>query len=57
MHTPRTMGNSIAPWRFVLFFVTLLIACPAGAMNMEDPWLGLMIGFDVAAVDLRPGGD
>ncbi|MEO7601953.1 MAG: DUF1345 domain-containing protein [Sphingomicrobium sp.] len=49
MHKPRTMGNSIAPWRFVLFLVTLVIACLTGALTMEDPWLGLMIGFDVAA--------
>ena len=30
MHKPRTMGNSIAPWRFILFFVILLIACLVG---------------------------
>jgi uncharacterized membrane protein len=49
MKKPRTMGNSIAPWRFVVFFVALVIACVIGALNMDDPWLGLMVGFDVAA--------
>jgi uncharacterized membrane protein len=49
MHKPRTMGNSIAPWRFVVFFVVLIAGCAAGATTMDDPWLGLMVGFDVAA--------
>lgn len=49
MHKLRTMGNSIAPWRFILFFTTLLIACLAGGLGAEDPWLGLMVGFDIAA--------
>jgi uncharacterized membrane protein len=49
MHKPRTMGNSIAPWRFVLFFTALVIACPIGGMGATDPWLGLMVGFDIAA--------
>jgi uncharacterized membrane protein len=45
----RTMGNTVAPWRFVLFFVVLVAVCIYGAMSMEDPWLGLLIGFDIAA--------
>jgi uncharacterized membrane protein len=49
MKKPRTMGNTIAPWRFVLFFLVLLVACLSGGMGMEDPWLGLMLGFDAAA--------
>lgn len=49
MTKPRTMGNSIAPWRFVVFFFSLIAGCFAAAFNMDDPWLGLMIGFDVAA--------
>jgi uncharacterized membrane protein len=49
MHKQRTMGNSIAPWRFVLFFTALVIACPIGGMGATDPWLGLMVGFDIAA--------
>ena len=49
MHKPRTMGNSIAPWRFVLFFIILVIACLAGLFGATDPWLGLLVGFDIAA--------
>ena len=49
MHKPRTMGNTIAPWRFIVFFLALVAGCIAGAMRMHDPWLGLMLGFDIAA--------
>jgi uncharacterized membrane protein len=49
MKKPRTMGNMIAPWRFVVFFLVLVGACITGAMTMDDPLLGLMVGFDVAA--------
>ena len=49
MHKPRTMGNTIAPWRFVVFFLALVAGCVAGGLGMEDPWLGLMAGFDIAA--------
>ena len=49
MHKPRTMGNSIAPWRFVLFFIVLVVACLVGGFGAEDPWLGLLVGFDIAA--------
>ena len=49
MHKPRTLGNSIAPWRFVLFFIILVIACLVGGLNAEDFWLGLLVGFDIAA--------
>jgi uncharacterized membrane protein len=44
----RTMGNWIAPPKFILF-VVLLVAVSAGAGIYGD-WLhGIMIGFDVAA--------
>jgi uncharacterized membrane protein len=49
MKNERTMGNTIAPWRFILFFATLVIACPAGGLGAVDPWLGLLVGFDIAA--------
>jgi uncharacterized membrane protein len=49
MKNERTMGNTIAPWRFVLFFLALVAGCTAGALRMEDEWLGLMFGFDLAA--------
>ena len=49
MPKQRTLGNSIAPWRFILFFAVLIAACVAGGLAMADPWLGLMAGFDAAA--------
>ena len=49
MNKPRTMGNTVAPWRFVVFFLVLIAGCMAGTLSMDDPWLGLMLGFDVAA--------
>jgi uncharacterized membrane protein len=32
-----------------VFFLVLVGACITGAMTMDDPLLGLMVGFDVAA--------
>ena len=49
MKKPRTMGNTVAPWRFILFFAVLLVACLCGGIGMADPWLGLLLGFDIAA--------
>ena len=49
MRKPATMGNMIAPWRFIVFFVALIAGCIAGATLMHDPWFGLMLGFDLAA--------
>ena len=49
MKKPRTMGNTVAPWRFILFFIALILGCLSGGMGMDDPWLGLMLGFDIAA--------
>ena len=49
MQKPRTMGNTIAPWRFVVFFLALIAGCIGGWFGMHDPWLGLMVGFDLAA--------
>ena len=49
MKKKRTMGNTIAPWRFVVFFIALILACIAGWFGMDDPWFGLMLGFDAAA--------
>lgn len=49
MKVQRTMGNTVAPWRFVVFFVALIAGCIAGTLGIEDHWLGLMAGFDFAA--------
>ena len=43
------MGNWIAPPRFILFLVVLIVASAVGKVFLG--WLhGLMIGFDVAAI-------
>jgi uncharacterized membrane protein len=50
MKKPDTIGNKIAPARFLLFMIILLIATPAAALRIHNWWLGMMAGFDVAAV-------
>lgn len=40
--------NRLAPWRFLLFFALLAVAC-ALAIPILKPAKGLMIGFDIAA--------
>jgi uncharacterized membrane protein len=49
MTKPRTIGNMIAPPRFLLFVVILVLASLAIALPVRNAWLGLMGGFDVAA--------
>lgn len=49
MAKPRTVGNMIAPWRFIMFVVTLIVATGVAATLMHNRPLGLMAGFDVAA--------
>jgi uncharacterized membrane protein len=45
-----TIGNRIAPWRFIMFVVMLLVlAAPAG-LWLGSWWLGIIAAFDVAAV-------
>ena len=49
MAKPRTIGNSIAPWRFIAFVAILTIAAiPASALLHSYP-LGIIAAFDVAA--------
>jgi uncharacterized membrane protein len=50
MKKPDTIGNKIAPARFLLFMIILLIATPAAALLIHNWWLGIMAGFDIAAV-------
>ncbi len=45
----RTIGNRVAPWRFVLFFA-LLAAGIATAWSYLEPSLAVMAGFDLAAL-------
>jgi uncharacterized membrane protein len=50
MAKPRTVGNMIAPWRF-LFFLFALVAASIGACAAIRDWpLGIMAGFDLAAL-------
>jgi uncharacterized membrane protein len=45
----RSIGNMVAPWRFITFFVMLLAAIwPASALLGSVP-LGIVASFDVAA--------
>lgn len=50
MAEPRTIGNMIAPWRFLAFIVVLAIAVPVAGKTLGALTLGVMAGFDVAAI-------
>jgi uncharacterized membrane protein len=50
MAKPDTIGNKIAPARFLLFTIILLAATPAAALMIHNWWLGMMAGFNVGAV-------
>ena len=43
------IGNRVAPARFIIFFLLLLAGTVVGAM-LSSWWLGVMIGFDLAAL-------
>jgi len=47
----RTIGNIVAPWRFLLFLLILGAATPLAVGRLHNNALGLMAGFDVAAVN------
>jgi uncharacterized membrane protein len=49
MKKPDTIGNKIAPARFVLFMIILLVAAPIATLLIHNWRLGMMAGFDVAA--------
>ena len=46
----RSIGNSIAPWRFLLFVTALLIVAVPASLWLGSWWLGIIDAFDVAAV-------
>jgi uncharacterized membrane protein len=50
MAQPRTIGNMIAPWRFLVFIVALILAVPVARDVLQSLSLAAMAGFDVAAV-------
>ena len=49
MAKPRTIGNMIAPWRFIAFLVVLIAAVPIATQLLNSRPLGAMGGFDAAA--------
>ena len=49
MATRNTIGNRIAPTRFVLFFAMLAVSI-ALAKFVTPWWLSVMLGFDVSAL-------
>jgi uncharacterized membrane protein len=50
MAKPRTIGNMIAPWRFIMFVAVLLIAGVPAIEWLGSTSLGIIAAFDVAAV-------
>lgn len=44
------IGNRIAPWRFIVFLVVLLIGAIPGRIVLGSWWLGIIDSFDIAAV-------
>ena len=45
----RTIGNIVAPWRFLLFLAVFGAGTPFAIARMHNSWLGLMTAFDIAA--------
>lgn len=50
MASSRTMGNRLAPPRFLAFLAILIVGVPIGHQLLGRWALGAMAGFDVAAV-------
>lgn len=48
MTKPRTIGNKIAPARFILFVMILVVATAGGIWLIGNWRLGIMAGFDCA---------
>ncbi len=49
MATRKTLGNRIAPTRFIMFFAMLAVSI-ALAKFVTPWWLSVMLGFDVSAI-------
>jgi Predicted membrane protein len=45
----RTIGNIVAPWRFLLFLAVFAAGTPFAIAKLHNCWLGLMAAFDIAA--------
>lgn len=46
----RNIGNMVAPWRFIMFVVLLLIGIAPATEWLANRWLGTIAAFDVAAI-------
>jgi len=49
MAKPLTIGNRIAPWRFLVFIAVLLAGAIPASLWLGSWWLGIIYAFDVAA--------
>ena len=50
MAKPRTIGNMIMPWRFIVFFATFFVVALVLGNEFHNWALGVMAGFDAAAI-------
>lgn len=50
MAKPWSIGNSIAPWRFIVFIVALVFGTVPASLWLHSWWLGIIDAFDVAAI-------
>jgi len=50
MAKPLTIGNRIAPWRFLAFIAVLIVGAVPASLWLGSWWLGIIYSFDVAAV-------
>lgn len=46
----RSIGNIVAPWRFLIFIAVLVIAALPAVRLFDDAFLGAMAAFDLAAI-------
>lgn len=46
----RSIGNMVAPWRFIMFVVLLLIGIAPATEWLANRWLGTIAAFDVSAI-------
>lgn len=50
MANGRTLGNRLAPWRFIVFIAVLLLGAVPASLWLGSWGLGIIDAFDVAAV-------
>ncbi|HYX47481.1 MAG TPA: DUF1345 domain-containing protein [Sphingomicrobium sp.] len=50
MAKQRSIGNMVAPWRFIMFVLLFLIGIAPASEWLLNRWLGTIAAFDVAAI-------